>query len=228
MKKRYDIEAVDTYTKVRFEKYMELINDKTGKLLDIGCGKGTLASFLDNRYDYYGVDISLEVLKVAKQKGLKVICCDLDQGIPFKNEIFDIAVAGEVIEHLPNVSNFLKVWRVLKSDGIFVGSTPNASNLTYLLKQFLNPMLAEREKLGGHLGHLYVFDRSQLKALFEINGFEIVKFTGTTLLPISKITLPLNKWLGEKFSYFSTGLVFKARKRPRRDEKHEAHSSYSF
>jgi 2-polyprenyl-3-methyl-5-hydroxy-6-metoxy-1,4-benzoquinol methylase len=122
-------------------------------------------------------------------------------------------VAGEVIEHLLNISNFLReVHRILKSGGIFVGSTPNATNLSYLLNQLFKPVLPGIGKLGGYLGHFYVFDTSQLEALFEINGFKIVKFTGTTLLPISKYTLPLNKWLGKKFSYFSTGLVFKAGK----------------
>lgn len=206
-------EVVDAYMKIRFERYIELIDDKTGKLLDIGCGEGAFALFLDDKYNYYGIDISSQKINAAKQIGLRVVCCDLDQGIPFKNEYFDIAVAGEVIEHLPNVSNILKeVHRVLKSDGIFIGSTPNATNLSYLLNQLFKPMLSGKRKLGGYLGHLYVFDRSQLEALFEINGFKIVEFTGTTLLPISKYTLSLNKWLGKKFSYFSAGLVFKAKK----------------
>lgn len=206
-------EVVDAYMKIRFGRYIELIDDKTGKLLDIGCGEGAFALFLDDRYNYYGIDISSQKINAAKQIGLRAVCCDLDQGIPFKNEYFDIAVAGEAIEHLPNVSNILKeVHRVLKSDGIFIGSTPNATNLSYLLNQLFKPMLSGKGKLGGYLGHLYVFDRSQLEALFEINGFKIVEFTGTTLLPISKYTLSLNKWLGKKFSYFSAGLVFKAKK----------------
>lgn len=205
--------VVDVNKIVRFGRFIELTDGKTGKLLDIGCGGGEFASFLGNRYDYYGIDIRPQKIKAAKHRGLKVICRDLGKGITFKNEYFDIVVAGEVIEHLPNVFHVLKeVHRVLKSDGVFIGSTPNGTNISHLLGQIFRPLFPKKGKLGGHLGHFHVFYRASLEALFEASGFKIVEFTGTTFLPISKYTLSLNKWLGKKFSYYSTCLVFKAKK----------------
>ncbi len=202
------------YERIRFERFIELIGDRNGRLLDLGCAEGVFASFLGDGYDYHGVEVSSKKIATARRRGLNVICHDLNHGIPFPDGYFDVVVAGELIEHMPNVSSFLaEVNRVLKPSGIFVGSTPNAASPShYILDEIINPMLLSRGKMGGRFGHLYVFSRAQLRALFELNGMRITEFTGNTLLPVSKLTMRLNRWLGRKLSHLSTCLVFRAEK----------------
>lgn len=199
---------------IRFQRYIELMDGKTGSLLDLGCADGEFALFLNDGYDYHGVDALPEKVEAAKRRGLDVVCDDLLYFLPMlPSESFDIVVAGELLEHIPNPSDFLaEVSRILKPNGIFVGSTPNAANPThYFLDELINPTLG-KGKMGGRLGHLYVFNRAQLGALFELNGMRITRFTGTTFLPVTKFTKRLNRWLGRKLPRLSTCIVFRADK----------------
>ena len=76
-----------------------------------------------------GVDLSEEAIRYAadhyrsvNQRWLAGSCTQL----PFADATFDTVVAFEVIEHLPDWPKLLlEVRRVLKSDGVFLVSTPN-------------------------------------------------------------------------------------------------------
>ena len=92
---------------IRFQRYIELMDGKAGSLLDLGCGDGAFASFLGNGFDYHGVEIFPEKAETCKEKGLNVIRHDLNYPLPYPSGIFDVVVAGEVIEHMPNPSSFL-------------------------------------------------------------------------------------------------------------------------
>lgn len=171
---------------------------------------GWFASFLDKtKNTYYGVEITSLRTKIAKEKGLMVVRQDLDKGLPFKDKCFDVVVASEILEHLPNVSMvLLEIRRVLKDDGIFVGSVPNLFNVSELfstLRMHLSPKFS---------GHLTPFTRCNLISLFKLNGFTITRLTGDSVLPPTKHTLPLSAWLGEKLGPFSKSILFKAVKTP--------------
>ncbi|RLG93988.1 hypothetical protein DRO29_07040 [Candidatus Bathyarchaeota archaeon] len=76
--------------------------DKGERLLDIGCGDGTLGYFAKNKYkEVYGVDISEEALKIAEKRGIIVEKVNLnEEKLPFKNEYFDAVTCLDVIEHV--------------------------------------------------------------------------------------------------------------------------------
>ena len=193
----------------RFERYIELMGDKMGRLLDVGCASGDFADFLGGCYDYHGVDNDPERVEVAERRGLDVIRLDLNYELPFQNRTFDIVLMGEIIEHMPNPSSLLaEAARVLNDDGIIVGSTPNAGNPSRYIVDGL---------LGGgkddvRRGHLYVFNQWQLKALFELNGLKITELVGVAFLPLSKHTIRLNRWLGRRLTRLSITMAFKAAK----------------
>jgi SAM-dependent methyltransferase len=69
------------------------------------------------------------------------VSADLDIGLPFRNEAFDLVMMLEVIEHVADVPRVLsEVARVLKPDGRAIISTPNrlsvTSRVNYLLSGF--------------------------------------------------------------------------------------------
>jgi len=73
------------------------------KLLDVGCGDGSLAKALNlnKNFKLTGVDIFEQYLKKARKTGLyeKLIKADV-RNLPFKEEKFDVVFCAHLIEHL--------------------------------------------------------------------------------------------------------------------------------
>jgi SAM-dependent methyltransferase len=66
---------------------------------------------------------------VARSRGIDVAVADLDEGIPFPSESFDVINANQVIEHVRRTDVFLReVRRVLKPHGLACISTNNLSS----------------------------------------------------------------------------------------------------
>ncbi len=67
--------------KKRFEVLLSCIDDQGFSIVDVGCGFGDLYQYLIDKKiaftHYTGVDISLSMLKIAKEKtGCEVLACD--------------------------------------------------------------------------------------------------------------------------------------------------------
>ena len=71
------------------------------RLLDIGCGPGTLVPYLES-VEYVGLDVSPEYIDTARHRfpQAKFICQRVDQPDPVEPQSFDIAVALGVLHHL--------------------------------------------------------------------------------------------------------------------------------
>lgn len=142
------------------EDRKELLHDLNGKILDIGCNKTDLHSFMNG--EVYGTDIEITNYKD------NVIKADA-QYLPFKNNVFDTVFAGEVIEHLPNPYLFLhEVKRVLKKNGKFILTTPNIHSLDFFYKNIFSIKNISDTSL-----HLYGWDIFLLENLFTVLNFEI-------------------------------------------------------
>lgn len=99
------------------------------KVLDVGCNDGAMMQLLKDSKgcDVTGVDVSETALALAKEKGLNVINADA-QSLPFPDETFDVAILREVLVHIHTPILALKeIRRVLKKDGILLGSAPHAN-----------------------------------------------------------------------------------------------------
>jgi SAM-dependent methyltransferase len=112
--------------------YMSVVADKIKKtqakdIIDIGCGDGRLGSFLGDksRLNYLGIDISQNAIAFASIfNPLGRYSCARPSDI---KEKFDVAVAIEVLEHIPDetLPQFLADIRgVLKPDGVFIVTVP--------------------------------------------------------------------------------------------------------
>lgn len=98
------------------------------KVLDIGCGPGVDIHFLIDGNEVHGIDISDKVLSIAKDQGIiphKIDLSVIDK-LPFRDEVFDIIIATDILEHLFSPKKLLhEIHRVCKSDGFAVISVPN-------------------------------------------------------------------------------------------------------
>jgi SAM-dependent methyltransferase len=85
----------------------------SGKVLDIGCGSGFCYKiFHEYKVDYTGVTASLEDIKIAANKGIKVTFDDMTFS-SFEDNSFDAVFARHVLEHSPFPIITLMEWRRL-------------------------------------------------------------------------------------------------------------------
>ncbi len=109
-------------------------------LLDVGCADGgflwrsvcgsagTTGARL--RQHYYGVEGDSDLAQKAQQRGIKVCQYDLNVGLPFKTDRFDIVHCSQVIEHTHNTRHFIKeLWRVAKPGARVVVTSENLTSL---------------------------------------------------------------------------------------------------
>lgn len=102
-------------------------------LVDVGCGKGNLWSFVEQRFDkYIGVDVLRYDGFPAKGDFVKV---DLDTGTaPLADGCADVVASVETIEHLENPRAFMReLVRLAKPGGWVIVTTPNQLSLLSLL-----------------------------------------------------------------------------------------------
>ena len=85
-----------------------------GKLLDVGCGEGTVSLELRKHgFEVVGIDFSSVAVKRAKDKGINALELDLDKdGIPFDNNYYDVVWAGDVIEHVGRLEESQNVRKI--------------------------------------------------------------------------------------------------------------------
>lgn len=163
------LEDQDEMTIEKIKNIASYINNKANlKLLDLGIGQGYLEQYLSNRgttYKLYGIDISETAVSRLKKKfhGEFIVDDILNIDRHYKENYFDVIVAIEVIEHIspPRIFKlYKKVYKLLKSEGLFIISTPLNEGLS---KMKDNPSAHVRE-----------YTMPILKKEFEIAGFRVV------------------------------------------------------
>jgi SAM-dependent methyltransferase len=97
------------YYKGRYEKVLENLSkfcrNKQITILDLGCGLGIYAQYLEKmgcKCDYVGCDIDAKSLRSA-YRGYNVdyVMCDI-QRLSFKERSAQVVLCSEVLEHLPS------------------------------------------------------------------------------------------------------------------------------
>jgi ubiquinone/menaquinone biosynthesis C-methylase UbiE len=166
-------------------KYLEKnfkFNGNT-KLLDVGCGRGTLAHYLDAEVCLYGIDISEKAISEARKvyKQADVVELNIEK-LPYEDDFFDLAITLDVLEHVFDPLFFIReVYRVIKPGGELILSTPNILNEN-LLKSFVRnrrfPKTSEDSVLydGGHI-HFFTYQ----------DVFDLIKDVGFNSTPIGPL-----------------------------------------
>ncbi len=166
-----------------------------------------------------GVDLWKEGVQKLREEGYCVLWGDVTT-INLKRR-FDVIVAGELIEHLPNPGKFLEnMAKHLKREGVLILTTPNAWAFPYQWTEILRwnrrwASVSRQWGLGPHVGY---HTPDTLWALAETHGFQLAELWGCPGNPpkrgMRKIVTPFRNLLCSVFPQLSSTLV--AVLRPRR------------
>ncbi|MEL6656797.1 MAG: class I SAM-dependent methyltransferase [Bacteroidota bacterium] len=133
------------------------------RVLDVGCGAAWVAAHFANK----GVEVySMDVSTVNPQRAVKSYPFQGHFGVvadvfylPFQEGVFDLIIASEIIEHVPDPKQFLaQLLPALAPGGKLVVTTPHDEKLAYSLCVHCN-------QATPHHGHLHSFTAESIRAL---------------------------------------------------------------
>ena len=162
-----------------------------GSLLDVGCGFGFALDFWQrtDRGDAIGVEQSEYGIVGAQKLGLTIYNQPLQSCAQLNARKFDVVYASEVIEHVADPSNFVRLLSgYVAEDGVLILTTPRAefiskSNYSLTLLAALCP---------GFHGFLLSYDA--FKRMARDAGFTFVEartFNERQILWASRVPMPL-------------------------------------
>ncbi|HRC41352.1 MAG: class I SAM-dependent methyltransferase [Nostocoides sp.] len=207
----------------RLAKIIELTTQrKPSSTLDIGCGRGFLLGHLAQR-GLSGL-AGLDVYDDVSDPRFDYIRADVTQPFPIADASYELVIAGEIIEHVPNPDDFLReIRRVVTPGGTVIISTPNlVSWANRVLVPFgVQPLgtetsseiaLGRRHRILGQgnqvQGHLKVFTHRALAEIMQRYGFEITHRLGVPAFfpkPVDRFDRLMAKRVA-----FASGLVYVA------------------
>ena len=163
----------------RFAKIISKIkiNENT-KILDIGCGPGTLLAKIKPVYklavgiDFDEKQISFARKKFNNRKNIKWIYGDVTK-LNIKNK-FDYIICSELIEHIePSKADKLmtSINHLLSQDGKLILTTPNYRSLWPMTEWFVNRL----GKVDYSKQHINKLNIESAKRVLKKNGFKIEK-----------------------------------------------------
>ena len=172
---------------ILYKKFM----NKKGKLLDIGCGKGThMACFKNCGLDVYGIDKRIERDYIKR--------CNIEEDrIPFEDNTFDYIFSKSLIEHIYSPENMLKeAYRVLKPGGKIIIMTPD--------------WRSDYKIFWDDYTHVHPYTRKSLKDVILIHNFNNVICERFYQLPIIW-KYPKFKYICKLFSILPDSLKWKTK-----------------
>lgn len=157
---------IDTATEGKFNaadtswpRYKQIVDwiPNGSKVAELGCNSGGLGMLLKEKgCDYIGIDVCERLVKIAQWKGLNAIHGEAENTM-LRNNVFDVVVAAELLEHVFSpTAVILEVARILKHDGVFIGSVPHENGYNTLKKP-----------VEQHAYHCRVFTKDILQDVFS-------------------------------------------------------------
>lgn len=113
---------------VVFKKLFKTSDLKGKRFLEVGCGIGYFSNRATDIGAYVtGIDVGPKLIEICKSKNKSAhFRVGSASDIPFKNNIFEVLLSTEVIEHVDDQSKAInEMIRVVKPGGLLVITTPN-------------------------------------------------------------------------------------------------------
>ena len=152
------------------EKYGDTISNYSGSLLDLGCGVGQYSAYFACKgFEVTSADISARALDYLSEKypAIKTVRLDMTEPLPFASGCFDIVFANLSIHFFSKDDTeklISEVRRILKDDGIFIGSCNSSAAYKYIADK--STVIEEGFYLEDGGRSVRLFDRAQFDYFF--------------------------------------------------------------
>jgi SAM-dependent methyltransferase len=164
-----------TARKLRLKTTLKNIPVPVGSILEIGCGGGFSAQYLNGQFNrYLGVDHSEKLITYARKyhrrPGVAFVCTDIDN---FKTvEKFDVILMIGVLHHLTEVGEVVDNLKpFLKESGVIIVNEPQKGNVVIALLRKLRKLLDAR-----YSSDQVEFSGKELEELFTRHGYRVSSF----------------------------------------------------
>jgi len=157
----------------------------------VGCNNG--GQLIEYSKLLNGNFIGLDVKKFNEWKSLSFDFLLGDaRKLPFKNEVFDIVIATEVIEHFVEGEAFVnEAYRVLRRGGLLLITTPNALRFYMLHKRLIAKVRGNKIVSGHTHEHPREYTAGELQKMLEEVGFHIERIDYIAFSPYLRLPIAL-------------------------------------
>jgi 2-polyprenyl-3-methyl-5-hydroxy-6-metoxy-1,4-benzoquinol methylase len=161
------------------------------RLLDVGCGTGSLNLAIRGKFDeVHGIDFAEEAIAVASRNGMIARRLDLNvECLPFQARFFDAITMLAVLPYVYDPQHVLKeCYRVLRPSGQLLVAAANMRTVGKLFRLcFLGrfPSTSKGARAGCDGGAMHYFCSRDLRILLSDAGFDVVRAKGVYYRPES-------------------------------------------
>ena len=176
------------------------LGGNSNRVLDVGCGTGTMVIHLRRYGCTFGVDVDHEAAGYCQERGIDTVVQAVAGHLPYADGAFELVTMLDVLEHIPDDHSALKeVARVAKPGGIVAIAVPAFRFLW-----------GRQDEVSEHQRR---YTARQLRAVVESAGLRVKRLTyfNTALFPpialvrLARRVLPRPKTVQSDFNVPAPG-----------------------
>jgi methionine biosynthesis protein MetW len=178
--RNYNYSGFEEFERPDYKYIIELVEENS-KVIDLGCGNGSLIKLLkeNKNCNVKGIEISDSGVQISRRRSLDVNKGRIDEKLPFSENEFDYSICHVTIQMLMYPETLIREMKRISKYQII--SFPNFAFYKNRLDLLFKGKMPEKMLFGykwyntGHIHQLSIKDFIEL--VNEIGGFEVLKQT---------------------------------------------------